>query len=409
MTIINSELTGKSNGDSTLPAAVAKISSPTLKRFLADGIETPECIICTHPFGENHTIAQIKECGHQFGKHCLKKWLEQKETEGTCPLCRSLLFQAHHLPSNAHLAEIQAETDPTDDFRSYYDDTDALHSSVRHGFLEALWYALYYIDKANGRPGLHEVSKAILQAYEVTNRDMVPEEPDSQYELQPFIPTTSQVNEHQILSPLIYRIRHIEFSFPDECRLTGISETLLKLAAIYKDDDRSPPMTIWRAVMLYQTRARHRYPVLSWKELRQAVWSVYTASPDGLQADRWEWPSLHLFMHLAILYIGEVYRGKNLAPRDISSTMVFSLLRTLDVGFPEEDEPKIDSQTQILVRATCHVLGSQMSVEYLDHLCDYRTTTYELQNAVAETWINGIKLAGNDIAMGLPLRYACAN
>lgn len=106
MTVINSKLTGKPEEDLSLQAHVAKIPSPILERFLADGIGIAECIICTLSFGKNHTITQIKECGHKFCKHCLKKWLEQKENEGICPLYRSLLFQAHHLPTNAHLVEI---------------------------------------------------------------------------------------------------------------------------------------------------------------------------------------------------------------------------------------------------------------------------------------------------------------
>jgi hypothetical protein len=64
----------------------------SLRAFLNDGVEAAECSICTEPFDSTHVIIQIKECGHHFGKECLKNWLKQKDSKGTYPTYRGVLF-----------------------------------------------------------------------------------------------------------------------------------------------------------------------------------------------------------------------------------------------------------------------------------------------------------------------------
>jgi hypothetical protein len=61
--------------------------------FLAHGLELAECAICKDPFDSSHWPYQIRDCGHVFGRTCLEEWLQQSDTKGTCPQCRSILFE----------------------------------------------------------------------------------------------------------------------------------------------------------------------------------------------------------------------------------------------------------------------------------------------------------------------------
>jgi len=43
------------------------------------------CIICFEKYENNERLYEIKKCKHNFHKHCINKWLNEKEV---CPICR---------------------------------------------------------------------------------------------------------------------------------------------------------------------------------------------------------------------------------------------------------------------------------------------------------------------------------
>ena len=52
------------------------------------------CNICLEQFKENE-YKRIVECGHNFHKRCIDKWIN-KYNNFTCPLCRTDLFAKAH-------------------------------------------------------------------------------------------------------------------------------------------------------------------------------------------------------------------------------------------------------------------------------------------------------------------------
>jgi hypothetical protein len=388
---------------------LAKVPPSTLKKFLADGVEKPECIICRDIYGSKHVAVQIKECGHQFGEHCLKKWLKQKNSEGTCPMCRDILFRATPSPTQSLLEQTLLDTlaasrsaaaapFPPNCFLEHYQVVDILQASATRGFMQALWYALYYLDKPTGRPSLQDISGAIIQSFEVTNYDSAPEQPQ-----RPARPSSHEpvlvVPEHWVLSPYVYRIRHNDFSFPDECTLTGFANTILKFIDLAKKDE-CPPSVVWRAVVLYHSFSRDVYPVLSWTELRDETWSLYDTGRGSSQ-----WALLYLFIWLICWYSAQ--SGINL--EDYGPEEVVTFLRALDFGFPDDVTETRDMQSQVCVRAVCHVLkiGDRVSELPAEELRDERlvapdTDLAQLKVDVEGLWLEGIGLAAHEIASGFP-------
>lgn len=82
----------------------------TLKEFLAHGIEPAQCSICYEPYNFTHTAIRIRGCGHEFGRICLEKWLQQSDATGTCPHCRGVLF------NNPEKIESEALEEMREDF-----------------------------------------------------------------------------------------------------------------------------------------------------------------------------------------------------------------------------------------------------------------------------------------------------
>jgi hypothetical protein len=131
--------------------------------------------------------------------------------------------------------------------------------------MKALWHSIYYIDPPEGQryPSLHQISSAIIQAFEVTNVLSVAERPD----FDPRRSLTDDCNDHEhfSLSPYIYHARHNDFSFPDECPVTGFANTLCKLTTLCTTDEL-PSKAAWRAVLFYNVYSPTEFPVLSWTD-----------------------------------------------------------------------------------------------------------------------------------------------
>ena len=104
--------------------------------FLAHGLELAECSICREPFDNAHWPYQIRECGHTFGRVCLEAWLQQSDSRGTCPQCRSVLFEAF---SASEIAELERERYELRDQALLGRDLRLLNVHDRDGFLVALW------------------------------------------------------------------------------------------------------------------------------------------------------------------------------------------------------------------------------------------------------------------------------
>jgi hypothetical protein len=382
---------------------MAKIPPSTLKKFLTDGIEQPECSICGDTYGGKHVAIQIKECGHQLGKHCLEKWLKQKNTEGTCPLCRDVLFRATPPPTQSLMEEsllatlAAAAPFPPDNFAEYYEVSERLQRSATRGFMQALWYALYYLDRPTGRPSLQDVSGAIIQAFEVTNWASAPEQPTRPVDPS-FDPSISDLPEHWILSPHVYRIRHNDFSFPDECTVTGFANTVFKFIILSKNDECPPPVT-WRAMFCYHGFHRDAYPVLSWPALREATWSLGDLHSEGRAGD-YQWSLLQLFFYLICWHTTK----SALELEDCSPGEVVALLKALDLGFPDDVIETRDVKTHIFVHAACQVMKTSRrkelstEAERNERLVALDTGLDQLKHDVEELWLEAISFAARKIA-----------
>lgn len=58
----------------------------------AGGSEEEICSVCLSEFTEEDLVSQLHRCSHVFHLECIENWLQRNHF--TCPLCRSLLFQA---------------------------------------------------------------------------------------------------------------------------------------------------------------------------------------------------------------------------------------------------------------------------------------------------------------------------
>jgi hypothetical protein len=371
---------------------ITKIPPSTLKKFLADGVEQPECIICGDVYGSRHVAVQIKECGHQFGEPCLKKWLKQNNTEGTCPMCRDVLFRAPPPPIPANFQTVAPPPLSSQTFCEYYRYGDNLERSTVYGFMEALWHSIYYIDPPEGQryPSLHQISGAIIQAFEVTNVLSVAERPD----FDPRRSLTDDCNDHEhfSLSPYIYHARHNDFSFPDECPVTGFANTLCKLATFCTTDEL-PSKAAWRAMLFYNVYSPTEFPVLSWTELRDAVWSLYDPLGTGVARD-YQCAPLYLFLWLMDKHCTKQLSGAGAS--QYRSGNVANLLEHLECGFPDAVPETRDRETRFFLSAAHYALRlsgiheSSGRGPRAQRLMNHKTDPEQLKRDVEEVWLEAV-------------------
>jgi hypothetical protein len=58
----------------------------------AEGAEVRECSICMDDLGKVRSQVVGLNCGHEFCKRCIRRWLEN--SKDTCPNCRGLIGMA---------------------------------------------------------------------------------------------------------------------------------------------------------------------------------------------------------------------------------------------------------------------------------------------------------------------------
>ena len=46
------------------------------------------CSICLETINNNNNTILLKDCNHIFHYECIKKWIIEKETDSSCPLCK---------------------------------------------------------------------------------------------------------------------------------------------------------------------------------------------------------------------------------------------------------------------------------------------------------------------------------
>lgn len=178
----------------------------SLQAFLKDGVEVAECSICIETFNDEHVIVQIKECGHHFGRNCLENWLKQKDTTGTCPTCRSVLFKKKRMnhSSQATIASVNQPSLPPQapraiTFNKYYSNAENVEQSSRDGFLSKAWSF-----RALFRP-----TYTVLQAYDADNDPSMTSNSAERRMLVPYIEVLRPAFNSNSAAPL-QCLRHVE-------------------------------------------------------------------------------------------------------------------------------------------------------------------------------------------------------
>jgi len=360
----------------------------SLQAFLKDGVEAAECSICTEPFGNQHVVVQIKECGHHFGRNCLEKWLMQKNTTGTCPTCRGVLFKKkrknHH--SQATIASVNQPSLPPQapraiTFNEYYSNAENIEQSNRDGFLSKAW----------SFRALSGPTHTVLQAYDADN------DPSR----------TSNSTERRMLAPYIEVLRPAFNSNSVaslHCPVVGLARTLSQLFEFCKATTNfTPTECMWRAIMLYQTEMDDLTPNFTWSTLREAAWTLHDPE-DMLHRSGQQWRILYLFLLLMPVYWA--HRIHNSAALNIDDLR--DILKDLRIGYPIAPRDAMDTKTRVFLSAAVHVLTvCETSTGYSQternwRLQDCNTSVARLKADVEGLWREGLAKGGADVAAGYP-------
>ncbi|KAH4938702.1 hypothetical protein HBI39_176470 [Parastagonospora nodorum] len=360
----------------------------SLQAFLKDGVEAAECSICTEPFNNQHVVVQIKECGHHFDKNCLEKWLKQKDTTGTCPTCRGVLFKKkrRNPRSQATIAPVIQPSLPPQapraiTFNEYYGNPENVQQSSRDGFLSKAW----------SFRALFGPTHMVLQAYNADNDPSRASNSAERLMLTPYI-------------ELLRRALNSNNAAPLHCPVVGLARTLSQLFEFCTTTTNFVPTEgMWRAIMLYQTELDDLTPIFTWPTLCEAAWTLHDPE-DLLRRGGQQWQTLYLF-----LWLIPVYRAQRL-----SSSTAFTIdelrdmLKALNIGYPIAPSDAVDTQTRVFLSAAVHVLTvSETSTRYNQternrRLQGCNTSVTQLKIDVEGIWRQGLAKGGADVAAGYP-------
>lgn len=69
-----------------------------------------KCPNCLFP-GDQCPVSIGKECHHAFHEHCIKKWLNQDNSRGLCPMCRQSFVEAERKEPEFDVNAVNIHTD----------------------------------------------------------------------------------------------------------------------------------------------------------------------------------------------------------------------------------------------------------------------------------------------------------
>jgi hypothetical protein len=360
----------------------------SLRAFLKDGVEAAECSICAQPFDSMHIVIQIKQCGHHFGKDCLERWLKQKDSRGTCPTCRGVLFVKKakvrgdsSIP--APLPAIRAQPLTLARFNNYYQQPGNIELSNRGGFLGQIWTIIQPgTDGATSQLAI--IKAAIVRAFDAGND----------------FSTDERTPERDMLAPYIQRLRSRNTNLA--CPIMGLVQTISKLFT-FCSPGFFPADSVWRVILLFQAQSSDTPPELTWPLLRDAAWTLHDHHLNG-QVSREQWRALYLF-----LWLMAMYRAQRLGSSSwFKIDEVCSLLRTLDFGYPNAGGDTRDTNTRVFLSAAVHVLeqsGIDTACSQPDRsrrLLSGSTGVAQLKADVEGLWLEGIAIGARDVAAGYP-------
>jgi hypothetical protein len=360
----------------------------SLRAFLKDGVEAAECSICAQPFDSTHIVIQIKQCGHHFGKDCLERWLKQKDSRGTCPTCRGVLFvKKAKVRGNssipAPLPAIRAQPLTLARFNEYYQQPGNIELSNRGGFLRQIWTIIQ--PGTNGVAGqLAFVKSATIRAFDTGND----------------FSTDEHTPERDMLAPYIQRLKSRNANLA--CPIMGLVQTISKLFT-FCAPGFTPADSVWRVVLLFQAQSSDIPPELTWPLLRDAAWTLQNHHLNG-QGSREQWRALYLF-----LWLMAMYRAQRLGNSPwFKIDQVCGLLRTLDIGYPNAGGDARDTNTRVFLSAAVHVLeqsGIDTAYGQPDRsrrLLSDSTDVVQLKADVEGLWLEGMAIGSRDVAAGYP-------
>jgi hypothetical protein len=299
--------------------------------FLAHGLELAECGICKDPFDLSHWPYQIRECGHVFGRTCLEEWLQQSDTEGTCPQCRSILFERETesdfeieleltaAQMDAEAARLQHERGSMFSLLDIYD---------CDGFLVNLWKEM---ESAFGP----EEREPHFFAWEHRIVGLV------KYLLEG-LGLPDQNSDRIILAreleafKTLYMTAYPTYQHPfDYAPFQGLSRNMLRIASIFPRRFLPEPI-VWRAMIYFQTIGGISLGTAALQFCDELMLTENHITPTDMVMWRgsrrcfWHRPAAKLYLLLILMAQDCKY---NLGPNDTySAGDVANLLRALDTA-----------------------------------------------------------------------------
>lgn len=367
------------------------------KNFIETGIEVVKCSICQEPYTVEHVAVEIKECGHQFGKHCLEEWLQQEDSSGTCPLCRNVLFRASKpapirqrsrrrgsgsfMPSPYEFDELEAliEFDPDepelpDAFIEYYSQASNVSVSAQNGFLHKLW-----VEIAVSPPEDH--GSSLMRAMTLALGWVTGP-------------------EYDVLLPYISRVLLVGIAESwSECPVISLCHTLKHITRCCRSDFTPSPAT-WHVIMLYQVHAVN--DTFHWMDIRNAAWKLqrlHVEDRDGREL----WRILHLFFFLMGIHRSQMCQ--HLPAYTLKE--IRQLLNILACDDPSTVEAR-DTASRLFLAAAGYVLqlstldGGDLQDARCLRLISETTSDEQLKQDVVSLWVEAMDFGTHVIAAGFP-------
>ncbi|KAH7087537.1 hypothetical protein FB567DRAFT_442095 [Paraphoma chrysanthemicola] len=355
----------------------------SLGSFLRDGIERARCNICLAPFDRSHVPVQIKECGHHFGGNCLKKWLQGKgSSQGTCPMCRSVLYKAEPRPA---LRITQPAAPPSlDPFIHFYSQIENVGQSYDCGFLQDLWHAknsILFLPSPVRH--LSPATDMIFIAFE----QMRPHD-------------GVHYPEATMLLPYISYLKN--GGDTRSCPLIALSRTLKTLAKIC-GPGMNPSCFLWKVITSFHTQPGPP-PVFTWHELCNTVWDVREYCINKMALPEHRWRVLYLF-----LIVMALYRLQRLDSSPVFKiTQVRQMLSELDFGFPTDLSYSRETAVRLVESAAMYALecsaieGDDSRDDRAKRLGHFRTDVMQLKADTEAVWSEAVHEGEMEIAAGYP-------
>jgi hypothetical protein len=146
-------------------------------------------------------------------------------------------------------------------------------------------------------------------------------------------------------------------------------------------------------VLFYNVYSSTEFSVLSWTELRDAVWSLHDPLGTGVARD-YQWAPLYLFLWLMDKHCTKQLSGAGAS--QYRSGDVANLLEYLECGFPDTVTETRDRETRFFLSAAHYALRLSRIHESsgrgprAQRLMNHKTDPGQLKRDVEEVWLEAV-------------------